>query len=189
VIGWYLPNPQDLDFDLRHLRAIAPLGVGRIGVDNKSTKVSDIAERNRRLVQLSTSLRQALPTTPLAAVVLPAVVLEVINPNYWPSFPYREIAGFYDTWMPMSYWTNRTSASGYRDAYRYTSENITRLRNDVGRADLPVHALGGIGDQSTAADDDGFVRACAEQHCIGGGLYDWASASADEWVHLQPLRS
>ena len=40
----------------------------------------------------------------------------------------REIAPAYDAWMPMSYWTSRTPASGYRDAYRYTAENIDRLR-------------------------------------------------------------
>src|SRR5207248_2137688 len=59
VVGWFLPNLEDLDVDLRHLRAIAGLGVDGIGVDIESTKVSDVGDRNQRLVQLSTTLRQS----------------------------------------------------------------------------------------------------------------------------------
>ena len=104
----------------------------------------------------------------LAAIVMPAVVMEVVNPNFWPGFPYRDIAPAYDAWMPMGYWTNRKADSGYRDAYRYTAENIDRLRAQLGRADLPVHPIGGIGDvcrprTSTASTGSDRARCAGRQ--------------------------
>jgi hypothetical protein len=189
VVAWYLPTLTDPAKDLQKLVAIAHLRhVSSIGVDIESRAVSDVNERNARLVNLSQALRQQLPSEAISAIVLPPVVLEVVNTNYWPSFPWRQIAPFYDVWMPMGYWTNRTQSSGYRDAYRYTAENVTRLRNDVGRSDLLVSAIGGIGDQTTAADIDGFRRAVTETGVIGGGLYDWRTTAASLWPALAPLR-
>ena len=98
-----------------------------------------------------------MPGVPLAGIVLPPVILEVVNPSYRPNFPWRDIAPFYDVWMPMDYWTERTQSSGYRDAYRYTTENVVRLRNDLGMPNAPVHPIGGVADQTTAADDDGIT--------------------------------
>jgi hypothetical protein len=187
VIVWYLPTLEDPARDLRRLRAAAGLGVEGVAVDIESRKVSDVPERNRRLIDLSIALRQHLPTVPLAAVVMPAVVMEVINPNFWPGFPYRDIAPAYDAWMPMDYWTNRTQASGYRDAYRYTAENIDRLRAQVGRADLPVHAVGGIGDSTTTDDVDGFYRAATERGALGGSIYDYRTTGDALWSHLRPF--
>jgi hypothetical protein len=188
VITWYVPTLEDPALDLRKLLAIAHLGVEGIGVDIESRAVGDPAERSRRLVDLSVALRQHLPAFPISAVVMPAVVMEVINGNFWPGFPYRELAPAYDVWMPMNYWTSRTQSSGYRDAYRYTAENIDRLRAQLGRADLPVHPVGGIGDVSTTADIDGFRRASEERGVLGGSIYDYHTTHDDLWAHLQPFR-
>ncbi len=189
VVVWYVPTLQDPALDMRKLLAIAALGVEGVGVDIESRAVSDAAERSRRLVDLSIALRQRLPGMPMSAVVMPAVVMEVINPNYWPGFPYREIAPAYDAWMPMAYWTSRTQASGYRDAYRYTAENIDRLRAQLGRADLPVHPIGGIGDTTNANDIDAFRRAAVERGSLGGSIYDYRTTGDDLWSHLRPFRS
>lgn len=189
VVAWYLPTLTDPGRDLQRLVAIAGLrNVDSIGVDIESRAVSDVNDRNNRLIELSAALRQRLPGEAIAAIVLPPVVLEVVNPNYWPGFPWRQIAAAYDVWMPMAYWTNRTQASGYRDAHRYTSENVTRLRADVGRTDLLVSAIGGIGDQTTIDDIQGFKQAIAETATIGGGLYDWRTTAAAAWPALAPLR-
>jgi hypothetical protein len=189
VITWYAPTLEDTAKDLRKLLAIADLGVEGVGVDIESRAVSDPGERSRRLVDLSIALRQHLPGMPLSAIVMPAVQLEVVNPKYWPGFPYREIAPAYDVWMPMSYWTSRTAASGYRDAYRYTAENIDRLRAQLGQADAAVHPIGGIGDATTTEDIDGFCRAAAERGALGGGIYDYHTTRDEHWEHLQPLRA
>jgi hypothetical protein len=189
TVAWYLPTLTDPQRDMDRMLAIAKLqDVDSVAVDIEARNVSDVNERNARLVQFSQALRQALPGRTIGAIVLPPVVLEVVNKNYWPNFPYHAIAPFYDVWMTMGYWTNRTQSSGYRDAYRYTAENVSRLRVDVGQADLPVHPVGGLGDGTTPADIDAYRRAAIDVHAIGGGIYDGRTTAANCWAGLQGFR-
>jgi hypothetical protein len=187
VVAWYLPALDDTANDLRRLLASEKLGVEGLAVDMESRSVSDPNERSRRLIDLSSQLREALPGRAIGAIVLPPVVLEVINTNYWPNFPWREIAPYYDVWQTMGYWTNRTNDSGYRDAYRYTDENIRRMRNNLG-TDVPVHPVGGIGDKTTDADIDGFLRAAVGNHALGGSIYDWRTTKPEQWTKLRGFR-
>jgi len=190
VVAWYLPTLEDVGRDLARLRAIAALpGIDGLAVDIESRRVGALGERNRRLVELSRALRQALPGRPLAAIVMPPVQLEVVNPGFWPAFPYRDIAPSYDLWMTMGYWTDRTARSGYRDPYAYTKENVVRLRRNVGDPHLPVHPIGGIGTRTTVADVEAYKRAVTEVGGFGGGLYDWATTSARLWPALRPMRA
>ena len=188
VVAWYLPTLEDLPADFRRLVAASRLGVDSIAVDIESRKVSNLAERNRRLVVLSDALRKALPGRAIGGIVLPPVVLDVVNPHYWPSFPWRAIAPYYDVWLPMGYWTNRTASSGYRDSYRYADENITRLRQHLALPSATVHYVGGIADRTTPADVDGMNRVIAHHGAIGGSLYDWRTTAPGLWPYLQPLR-
>jgi hypothetical protein len=186
VVAWYLPtfvNPGD---DLRRLVAAASLDVDAVAVDIESRDLADTAERNRRLVELSRSLRAALPGTALGAIVFPPVVMEVINTSFWPGFPWEGLAPFYDVWVPMAYQSFRTAASGYRDGGRYTAENIDRLRAHVPGA--VVHTVGGIADETTPADVDAMVAAASRRGAIGGSLYDWRTTAPDLWSHLQAFR-
>ncbi|MDP9388882.1 MAG: hypothetical protein M3Q48_13465, partial [Actinomycetota bacterium] len=190
VVVWYLPTLVDVGRDLQRLRAVAGLrNVDGVAVDIEARNVTDVNERNRRLVELSAALRRALPGRTIGGIVLPPVALEVINPAYWPAFPYREIAPYYDVWMTMGYWTNRKQSSGYRDAYRYTKENVDRLRNNLGLPDAAVHPIGGIGNETTAGDVDGYKRAVTAVRGIGGSLYDWDTTAGAMWQHLQPMRA
>jgi hypothetical protein len=90
--------------------------------------------------------------------------------------------------MPMSYWTNRTTASGWRDGYRYTVENIDRVRANLGIAGAMVHVIGGLSDAATAGEIDAFVWGSVERHAIGGGLYDDAISSTSQYAQLAPLQ-
>lgn len=186
VVGWYLPTFADPAVDQAHLSATADLGVDGVGVDIEST-ATPLDVRNQRLVDLSSWLRATYPAMPLSAIVLPPVVTDVINLKYWPSFPWTQIAPFYDVWMPMAYWTNRTAASGWRDGYRYTVENIDRVRANLQVADAAVHPVGGLADTATAAEIDGFVRAATERSAIGGSIYDDAIANPTQYAQLAPL--
>lgn len=189
VVAWYLPTLVDVGADLRRLKAVANLrNIDGIAVDIEARNIADVAERNRRLVELSGALRRELPGRTIGGIVLPPVVMEVINQSFWPNFPYREIAPFYDVWMTMGYWTNRTDASGYRDAYRYTKENVDRLRNNLGQPNAPVHPIGGIGNRTSAADIEGYKRAVTAVHGIGGSIYDWHTTAAALWDNLRPMR-
>src|SRR3546814_4189369 len=53
VVGWYLPMLEDVDTDLHRLVAAATrLPLDGLGVDIESREVADVAERNRRLLDL-----------------------------------------------------------------------------------------------------------------------------------------
>ncbi|MGH9148781.1 MAG: hypothetical protein ACRD0F_00355, partial [Acidimicrobiales bacterium] len=189
VVAWYLPTLVDIDNDMARLMATAALRVDGLAVDIESRDVADPGERNRRLVELSRRLRSALPDRVIGGIVLPPVVTEVINTNYWPGFPWAELAPLFDVWMTMGYWTNRTVASGWRDAHLYTVENVNRMRANLGLPDAPVHPIGGIGDRTTTADLDGFRVAVEELGAIGGSIYDWRTTAAGAWSRLRALRA
>ena len=191
VVAWYLPKFYDIDSDMRRLVAMRDFrfqgdGFDGIGLDIEWRKdVPDPAERNVRLIELSRRLRAAMGNATLSAIPLPPVVMEVVNPDYWPDFPWRELASFYDVWLPMTYWTFRTQSSGYRDGYRYTEENVRRLRANLGLPNAPVHPVGGTDNRSTDDDYRGFVRATAEQRCVGGSIYDWRTTPDQAWDILR----
>ena len=188
VVGWYAPTLVDEEGDIRHLVAAASLGVDGVAVDIEARDVGDVGVRNQRLISLSGRLRRALPGQRLGAIVMPPVLLDLVNPGYWPGFPWRELAASYDVWLPMSYSTERRRDSGWRDGYRYAIENVTRLREHLGRPGAPVHAISGIADRLTRADLDGLVRAVNETRAVGASLYDWRSTGAVAWPFLTPLR-
>jgi hypothetical protein len=179
VVAWYLPKFYDLDSDMRRFVAMRDFRAGGegfdgIGNDIEWTKdVPNHAERNVRLIELSRRLRDAMGSAALSAIPLPPVLIETINPKYWPNFPWRELAPMYDVWMPMAYWTFRTQSSGYRDAYRYTAENVQRVRNNLGLPGAAVHPVGGTDNKSNDNDYRGFVRACIDTGSLGGSIYDW----------------
>jgi hypothetical protein len=179
VVGWYLPRFSDIDRDLAHLRAISDFEVlghrfDGVAVDIEWTgDVPDHAERSNKLVELSEQLRAGIDHDPLGAIVLPPVQIEVVNTSKWPDFPWQELAGLYDVWLPMGYWTERRADSGYRDGATYTEENVRRLREDLDDPDALVHAIGGIGDEVTAPQAARFAQAIDEVNAVGGSIYDW----------------
>jgi hypothetical protein len=188
VVGWYLPTLEDPGRDLQRLMAIAALPVDGLAVDIEGKNVADHVERNRRLVELSSALRAALPGEVLGAIPLEPILIEDINPRYWPDFPWAAIAPSYDVWMPMAYWTNRRSDSPWRNAHDYTAANIDRVRAHIGRPDAPVHALGGIGDTTSVEDLQAFRAAAMPRGVLGGSIYDFRTTQAPHWAELLPFR-
>lgn len=186
VVAWYLPTMVDPEADLRRLLAIAELDIDGLGVDIESRDVDDVAERNRRLLDITARLDAAMGGRPLAAIVMEPVVMEDVNPNYWPGYPWAELARYYDVWMPMGYWTNRVGA--WRSAYDYTGVNIARIRQHIGDPDAPVHPIGGIGNETTVEDLHGMLTAAVEQRSIGGSIYDYRTTRPEHWDVLRSFR-
>lgn len=184
VVGWYLPKFADTSLDLVRLKQIVDFDVlghrfDGVAVDIEDVKdVPDGGDRNQRLIDLSTQLRNASGHDALGAIVLPPVLTEVVNKQSWPDFPYQELAPLYDVWLPMSYWTFRSTSSGYHDGYTYNDESTRRLRNDLGNQNAFVHAIGGIGDTVTPEELDRFAQSLADDGALGGSIYDWNSMSA-----------
>jgi hypothetical protein len=178
VVGWYLPTLTNVDRDLQHLMAMFNFQVNGqtldgIGVDIESRVVADVNDRNARLVDLSARLRAQTGTSVLAAIVVPPVVMDVINTNFWPNFPWTSLGPLYNVWMPMNYWTGRTQASGYHDGYRYTVDNMTLIRQHINNPGAIVHPIGGIANTATDDEIRGMVKGAQEQGAIGWSMYDW----------------
>ncbi len=99
----------------RNARSLAP------GAAPMSPSTSAVhAERNRRLIELSRRFREELPGPALGAIVYPPVLFEEIRPDFWPRFPWKELAESYDVWLPMLYWSEIAAESNYGEGYRYT---------------------------------------------------------------------
>lgn len=186
VVAWYLPSLEDVTVDLRRLVAAAQLPVDGLGVDIESRAVADPAERTRRLLELSGLLRDAMGRRAIAAITPSAVHLQVINPDFWPGFPWPELADAYDAILPMSYWSVRQPE--WRSGERYIGEDIDRIRASTGRPDIPIHAIGGIADAASVPDVQGMVRAIQARGILGGSLYDWNTSQPAQWDALRPLR-
>ncbi|MEO5678545.1 MAG: hypothetical protein ABIS47_02645 [Acidimicrobiales bacterium] len=189
VVAWYLPTLTDPAADLRRFQAMATLpDVAGIGVDIESTAVVDPTVRSSRMVALAKSVRAALPDRALSAIVLPPVDTDVVNLKYWPGFPWREVRRLFDVWQPMGYWTNRTVSSGYRDAERYTRENVERLRVHLGDPAAVVHPIGGIMNKATPGDVTGYLKAVRETGSVGASLYTWGTQKPEIYPLMRAAR-
>jgi hypothetical protein len=186
VIAWYLPTLVDPEVDLARMLEIAALPVDGFAVDIEARDVADVGERNRRLVDVSARLKAALGDRPLGAIPMEPVIMEAVNPQFWPGYPWAEIAPYYDVWLPMSYWTNRRGH--WRDARTYTATNMVLLRERIGDPDALIHTIGGIGDKTTIDDLHGMVAGATEQFAIGGSIYDYRTSRIEFWEPLRALR-
>jgi hypothetical protein len=190
VVAWYLPSHLDEQLDLDRARALVEFEADGerfdgVALDIENTEaVTDVAERNARLVRLVRALDDAAGTMPVGAIVYPPVALDVLNTTLWPDFPYREIAPSVDVWLPMAYWTFREDESPYRDAGRYTEENVERLREHIGDPDAAVHPIGGIADEVTSDDIEDFLQAANQTGAIGVSLYDFDTLDPSAWPAL-----
>ena len=191
VVAWYVPQFVDVNADLRRLRALMTFKsdgeqFDGLAVDIEYNRgVPDAEQRNAALVDLSRRVRRAAGDRPVGAIVLEPVFLEVVSPDYWPQFPWRRLSSLYDVWLPMSYWTNRSAESGYRDGFKYTDENIRQVRKNVGDKNAPVHAIGGIADSAQVKDYVGFLRAVEKDDAIGWSIYDYNTTVSSAWPKLR----
>lgn len=189
VVAWYLPRFGDIAGDLRRLEEIAAFrvdgqGFDAIAIDIEFTEAVELEPRNAALVDLSRQLREALPDVELGAVVLPPVVTDVLNPAYWPDFPWEELRDLYDVWLPMAYWSNR-SEEGFTDPHWYVSQNVERVRDHLGDPCAVVSVIGGYDAEETPEDYAAMVRAATEQQAIGVSVWDWPTTPASAWPPLQ----
>ena len=191
VVAWYLPKWTHDDEDLDRLLAIDRFSVLGRRFDGLAMDIEwnrdglGAIERSRRLVNLSDRLRRTVGDDPLGAIVMPPVITDEINLAFWPGFPWAELAPLYDVWLPMAYWSFRTEE--HAEPGFYVSQNIRRLRANLGDPEAMVHAIGGIGaaDGSAIVDpgeplatiDDlaPFVAALVAEGAVGGSIYDWAT--------------
>jgi hypothetical protein len=189
VVAWYVPDFKDLDRDLA--RVLAAIGFttsggerfDSFGLDIESPEVRDPRVRTARALRLSMSIRDAVGTDyPLAAIVPSPYAMELI-PTYWPRFPFEQLAGLYDVFVPMGYFTFRTNGAGQADAY--TTSTLGML---AGRTDgAPMHAIGGLAEDTSGPEVRAFVQAALRQGVIGASLYDFGTTGPEDWTALTPI--
>lgn len=191
VVGWYAPRFLDPAADLRRLVAITRFSADGqrfdgLAVDIEDRSLTDVAERNRRLVNLSRGLRAAIePDAVVGAIVLSPVLLESVNPRFWPAFPWADLAPSYQVWLPMAYWTDRLRASGFREPRRYVETTVGRTRELIAQPAAPMHPIGGIGDALTEDELHVFASTLPDVAAIGGSVYDYRTMPTGGWGVLR----
>jgi hypothetical protein len=137
------------------------------------------------LVELSERLRRAVGTAYPLGAIIPSPLGMRANPSYWPGFPYPQLASLYDVILPMTYFTWRVS--GPRAVREYTAACVDAIR--IGAADpaVPIHVIGGIAGDATAAETRGFVRAVRTSGVVGASFYTFPLLTEGEWSALATI--
>lgn len=193
VVAWYLPGFRDVALDARRsiaaVRFRTPAGnaFDSFALDIESPEVRRPASRSARLLRVSAILRRAAGSRyPLGAIVPSPRALRS-NAWYWPRFPFGRLAREYDVFLPMTYFTWRVH--GERGAHWYTAQNIDIIREEVGDRSVPIHVIGGIGGEATAAETNGFVRAVRERGVLGASYYTFPLTTDGDWRALARIRA
>jgi hypothetical protein len=193
VVAWYLPGLRQVATDLdRASQAIVfttPAGnrFAAFALDIESQSVNDVALRSKRLLRLSRQLRAvAGDAYPLGAIV-PSPLAMRHNRDYWPGFPWHPVSALYDAFLPMTYFTFRTS--GEAGARAYAAGCIRLLRRWVGSDRVAIHMIGGLAQDASPEETRGFVTATRDAGLIGASYYTWPGISAAQWAALASVPS
>jgi hypothetical protein len=191
VVAWYLPSFRAGGRDLR--RALAAIRFRSAGgqafdsfaLDIEWSGVRPVALRNRRLLALSERLRhEAGPDYALGAIIPNPRGME-LRLDYWQPFPYAGLAGIYDAFVPMVYSTYR--GDGPAVVRRDVGRSLEILRTATGRPDVPIHLIGGLGDELSPAEARAFARTVTTLRPHGWSLYDFSVTSPSAWAALGAL--
>jgi hypothetical protein len=189
VVGWYLPGFDKPARDLRRARAMlsfrTPSGgaFDAVALDVEATVEKRISVRSLRLVNLARTLKTEAGGTPVAAITLPPRMLER-RPTVWPRFPWTQLAGLVDAFVPMAY--TGTAFRGYEATYGYVARSIASLRRALRAtgAEVPVLAAGGVADRMSPEELAGFVDAATDAGVAGVSLYDFQTTTSAGWAAL-----
>jgi hypothetical protein len=191
VVAWYLPGFVDPARDLRRTRAMlsfrTPSGgaFDAVALDIESTRNRNVAQRTRRLLTLARTLRTEAGSLPVYAITLPPRMLER-RPTAWPGFPWAELAGLVDGFVPMAY--TGSAFRGYEATYGYVARSLALLRTATANPDLAVHAAGGVPNRMSAEELRAFADAVVDDgQVVGWSLYDFATTTPAAWSSLAPL--
>ena len=192
VVAWYLPGFRTPAVDLRRalaaVRFQTPAG-GRFdgfALDIESSAVKSPALRTRRVISLSRQLRSAVgPGYALGAIIPAPRGMEQV-PKYWPGFPYSQLAGIYDVFLPMVYWT--FSVKGPDGTYGYLAWSLAILREATGNRRLPIHLVGGTTDHAKLTEVQAFAQVVHDDGPVAGwSLFDWFATKPAAWPILASI--
>ena len=142
--------------------------------------------RNRRLLTLSSLIRDEVGAAYTLGAIIPSPRGMQLVKGYWKPFPYADLALTYDVFLPMGYFSYRPTDLG--GAYGYTRRNIALIRRATGDPDVPIHAIGGVGNDVSTSQVDAFVRATRDCGVTGASLYDFTTTVTGGWKYLRGVR-
>ena len=189
VVAWYLPGFVKPALDLRRALAAVqfttPTGgtFDGFALDIEATAVKRPTLRSKRALALSERLRTAVGDSYPLGAIIPSPRGLVIKPAYWPGFPYVQLAGIYDVFLPMVYWTYSTR--GPDGAYGYLAWALMLLRSGAGDPNLSIHLVGGTSYKASLDEEQAFAQLVTNDgHLLGWSLYDWFGTKAAAWKAL-----
>jgi hypothetical protein len=194
VVAWYLPGLVKPAVDLRRALAAVQFSTASGGtfdgfaLDIESSAVKRATIRNARVLTLSRSLRAAVGADYPLGAIIPSPRGMQIKPAYWPSFPYAQLAGIYDVFLPMVYWTY--SVKGPDGAYGYLAWALALLRSGAANPDLSIHLVGGTSYRASVPEQQAFAQLVADDGKLAGwSLYDWFGTKPAAWKALSTIPS
>lgn len=184
VIGWYLPTLQGTARDTEIAAAAKQVGVDALTLDIEYRDKGTAAERNKNLDALHASLEKVLGKDyPLAATVLPPVLFEAVNPDWWGgTYPYQSILKRFDATLIMSYPVDRRGK--YSDAYVEADADVSHMRDYAAKAlvhDPQIHLITGYGDEFTPEDAEAAALAAHERCLLGFSIYSPTAIDSNAW--------
>jgi hypothetical protein len=188
VVAWYLPYLTSVSMDLTRVvtaidyRTADGQGFDSFALDIESAAVKPVTKRIARLQTLSDGIRAAAGASYPLGAIIPSPVGLAKKTGYWDTFPYTALAGTYDVFLPMGYYTyhGRGAAAVYADAVG----NVDLIRAQPGCASVPIHLIGGIAGKTKPAEVAAFVQGVRARGCIGASLYGWAGTTVEDWKAL-----
>ena len=193
VVAWYLPGFKDPSKDYKRsmaaikFRSASGQKFDSFTLDIEASIVKDVGVRNSRLRSLSRRIRAAVGSRYPLGACIPSPAGMAMHTSYWPNFPYKTLAGIYDVFVPMGYYTYH--GDGYANAYRDTRDNIRIIREKTGKPNIPIHVIAGDAAKSSGSETTAYVRALRENGALGGSMYDWATTSNANWRVLRNVRT
>lgn len=200
VVAWYLPGFADNDFEMRRsmttINFTTPTGHKFDGfapdIEDFRAVNKDMGRFASGIADYSRRLREAVgPSYALGAIVVDAKNNKRAA-AHWASFPWPEIAQYYDVIVPMGYWSvTKKACSEEFDVVAYMREMVAETRGRMG-TEKPFHIIGGIADCNSASEMKGFVDVSFELGAVGGSIYDfWTTRSnpgmESIWAELKRL--
>ncbi|HJU37187.1 MAG TPA: hypothetical protein VJ716_07215 [Gaiellaceae bacterium] len=193
VVAWYLPSflypRQDTRRALAAIRFRSARGerFDSFALDIEASLVRSVPLRTKRLLRLSAHLRAAVGRRYALGAIIPSPVGIRRHPTYWPRFPYRQLARYYDVFLPMAYATD-AGVRGIGATRAYNAADVAIIRRRTGRPRVPIHLIGGLAGTMGAREITGFMQAVGDCGPLGYSLYAFPITPRATWraLHAPP---
>ena len=161
VVAWYLPSflypAQDTRRALAAIRFRSAKGerFDSFALDIEASLVSSVPLRSKRLLSSPPGCGRPSAAATRSARSSPRRSGSAGIRTYWPRFPYRPLAHYYDVFLPMAYATDR-HIRGVRATRAYNAADVAIIRDRTGKPHVPIHLIGGLSQRDGPEGDRGL---------------------------------